>query len=316
MSEKKPAAPKDKGGKRGGKKTKEDEIAKEVPKEPEFPDGPKTWVVGGWSELATLPQALAVADGTVGDKIALQPGTYVEDITLTKENIHIRGVGEKSGVVIAGAVVSQCSEGSLLGVTLQGSVTVEKGSILLSECAVKSGKHGVRICSYASPTIKSCECTEQEVSGIYCFPNSRGVVEGCTLTGTGAEGTVGIFADDSGTIFRKNVVRKQVTGAMVNGACSGLLLDKNEFGDISGSGVHVASKAAPTLKGNTIHSCHYYGLLVEKEAKPTLSGNTVTACAVAFRKGAAPVLRGNTFTGRVLDENVAVNPRLAPDYSS
>jgi|UniRef100_A0A7S4CIN6 hypothetical protein len=286
----------------------------EEPKEPEIPDGPRTYVVGGWSSIAAISEATRIADPAIGDRVAVKAGMFDECVEIAKEGLHLKGVGNREAITLKKGVKASATTCSLSGVTVIGEVEVEKGNLALSDCAVAKGKHGVIIHATANPSIKNNTITDQTIAAVYAFPRSRGTVEGNQLVGTGAEQTVGVFADDSSTVFKKNTISQQVTGITVQGQCAGLLLQANNISDIGGTGIHFTKGAAATCKANTVESCKYYGVLVEQAASPTLEKNTVSACPVAIKSGCKPVLKHNQFTGRLENANEIVNEKLEPTY--
>lgn len=303
-----------KGAAKGADKGKPEPPVPEVKKEPELPDGKRTYVVGGWSSIKEINTATARADTALGDQVAIKPGVFIETVELEKDGLNIKGVGNNNDIIIAQGVKSTAPTCSLSGVTVRGDVEIHKGNPTVSDCIIEKGKHGVIIHAVCNPTIKNNHIREQTVAGVYCFPNSRGTVESNTIVGTGDAGTVGVFADHSNVAIKKNGISKQVTGITVQGECAGLSIQANSVQDIGGTGIHFAKGAKPACKGNSVQSCKYYGLLLEQEAAPVLEKNTVSACTVAIRAGCKPLLKHNQFTGRLEDENEVENSKLEPVY--
>mmetsp|Transcript_119585 Transcript_119585/g.208213 ORF Transcript_119585/g.208213 Transcript_119585/m.208213 type:complete len:307 (-) Transcript_119585:176-1096(-) len=296
------------------KEEKKEEKVEEEKKEPEIPDGRKTYVVGGWSGIDTITNAIELADPTIGDEVAIQCGTFNECVTLAKEGIAVKGVGEIEKTIITQGVKASAAACTLSAVTVEGEVEVKFGNMTLSGCVIRNGKHGVLIHAVANPTIKNNQFCNQESSAVYAFPKARGTVDSNKMVGTGADSTVGVYADQAKTIIKKNDIQQQMTGISVHGKCEGMVIQGNTIHDIGSTGIHMTLAAMPTCKANTIHSCKYYGILAEGESSPVLEKNTVTACTVEFRRGCTVTLKNNQFSGRLVDENDVDNPKLEPVY--
>eukprot|EP01006_Ploeotia_vitrea_P022054 TRINITY_DN54463_c0_g1_i1.p1 TRINITY_DN54463_c0_g1~~TRINITY_DN54463_c0_g1_i1.p1 ORF type:complete len:312 (-),score=31.49 TRINITY_DN54463_c0_g1_i1:604-1539(-) len=300
---------------KGRQKRKKDEEEDNEPEpEPTLPDGQKTYCVGGeWSCLESINEAISQCQE--GDRIMIKPGRYNEKVQFSKDKLHITGVaGSREEIQITQGLVCNTVGGTIQDCTVFGGVDVETGTVSILNCLLQEAKYTLAVHAFAKPTLKNCLLEKARTACVYMFPDARGHLESNQLKGDASQSTTGVFADNATATFKKNQLDNFVTGVFIQGQSEGLLFDRNEIQNVTGTGIHITNGAKPHCKGNLIHCCQYYGMLIDKLSCPTIDKNTIQASKVMITKGCKATLKNNTITGRVVDENEINDPRMEAVY--
>eukprot|EP01065_Artemidia_motanka_P040246 TRINITY_DN5000_c0_g1_i1.p1 TRINITY_DN5000_c0_g1~~TRINITY_DN5000_c0_g1_i1.p1 ORF type:complete len:399 (+),score=91.94 TRINITY_DN5000_c0_g1_i1:116-1312(+) len=143
-------------GKKGRKEKDRKEEKKEPEKEPVLPDGPKTHVVGSWSSVMSLNEA--VARVAPGDRVLIYPfdkkGTPYDEQMVLNRDIFVTGSGVGDDPVTITAARGE-SLGASVGVELSGctvAAVVDQEGVTLAHAAgvgkgwFVTGVDGVEVC--------------------------------------------------------------------------------------------------------------------------------------------------------------------------
>eukprot|EP01064_Diplonema_japonicum_P010211 TRINITY_DN17539_c0_g1_i1.p1 TRINITY_DN17539_c0_g1~~TRINITY_DN17539_c0_g1_i1.p1 ORF type:complete len:326 (+),score=55.96 TRINITY_DN17539_c0_g1_i1:53-979(+) len=295
--------------KRGKKKDDKKDDKKEVEVEPERPDGKKTILVGGWSQVQDMAQAVGLVTPD-SENIIVMPGVYEDRIVLEDLPAGLEVQGEN---VVWSKGVEVGSKVAIKGITLKGDSVVGKSTgWAFLDCIFEDGNNLLTLHPGVDGTVKNCVFRKNVKSCVYCFPQAKGVVEGCTFQGDGGALTAGVTCDNSATKFHKNLFNTLATGAYI--FCSvppsspsdppaTPTLSSCTFSSCTGTAVHIDKSATVVFKNNNVHASGYWGVTVSNGAAGTFTGNTITD-KVRIREGCRPVLSKNQISERLLNENL------------
>ncbi|XP_062920114.1 testicular spindle-associated protein SHCBP1L-like [Mobula hypostoma] len=126
-----------------------------------------------------------------GDTVVIFPGEYhASGFGMLTDDIIIRGAGSREEVIIFSDptqdnfVASKSQDVSLIHLTLvqrgttDGIVVVESGHMILEDCLLKCEGTGVCVLTGAALTMKNCELTGAQGSGVELYPGSVAFLEG------------------------------------------------------------------------------------------------------------------------------------------
>jgi len=149
-----------------------------------------TWAVGPTQALTTIGDALAVAGPA--DTIEIDPGTYVEDVVITVDDLHLHGLG---GVTLAAAGALDVVVVAAGGVVLEG-LTVDGDRVA----------RGVRVDDGSSASLVDCRIVDGDrAEGAGLWVGNGSVV---SVDATAFEGNTA--SDDGGAIFASTSSSLQV----------------------------------------------------------------------------------------------------------
>jgi hypothetical protein len=150
-----------------------------------------------------FPTIRSALDGARrGTRIIIAEGTYEEQLSISTP---VQLLGEGADKVKVVSYWGACLRVSATGVRVHGigfqlnllkgrpaaySVAISKGEALLERCAFTSNS-GATIAvtgKEARPTIRSCEISNGNGSGIYFFDHSTGLVEDCEIVNNAGNG--------------------------------------------------------------------------------------------------------------------------------
>eukprot|EP01013_Petalomonas_cantuscygni_P029153 TRINITY_DN5396_c0_g1_i1.p2 TRINITY_DN5396_c0_g1~~TRINITY_DN5396_c0_g1_i1.p2 ORF type:complete len:333 (-),score=49.89 TRINITY_DN5396_c0_g1_i1:314-1312(-) len=279
-----------------------------------IPSGRKTIYVGEPFAITSIAEALKLAEEE--SAICLTPGTYDEFVeipaTANLASVSIySSTGDQNDVRIVGGM-SISGSVSISGITVEGPVSFDTGAPRVHGCAFHGGRHTVSIFTGAAPSLSECTIQGFDTSGLYLFPQARGQVSSCVITGreTPSEhgpaeappaSTVGIFCDDGHTEVVNSTVRHVTTGAYFPAPSRGFRLVRTKITETVGCGVLCGPDAAPTISECVLVACaQRCGAAVRVEAggRLRMSHSNVTG-SLDLRPGSAPSLLGNSVHGRV-----------------
>jgi len=187
--------------------------------------------IGSAAELIVQPgnsiQA-AVDNASPGDVITIKPGTYTENIKITKGDLTIRSEsGNPDNTIIK-------AKSSTVNV-----LSVQADNVKISG-------------------IKAIGASGSSYSGIYLYKCNKCIIENNKLTNNGR----GIYiVSSSGCTISKNTVMNNGVYGIVLGSASGNTISGNTATN-DGRGIHVGSSDGNTLSGNTVTSNSAYGMYV------------------------------------------------------
>ncbi|KAJ9461286.1 hypothetical protein DIPPA_31610 [Diplonema papillatum] len=301
--------------KRGGKKKddKKDEGNKDS-QEPEIPCGPVTYVVGGWSKLASLAEAAALAGGE--DAVLVNSNVELTERLAIDKPLTIIGNGAPADRPnLAGGFTSTAAAATISNVRFSGpdsGCSVEKGRLAITDCLFEGATNLLSLYPYSEASVRDCHFSAPVKACVYCYPHSKGAVVGCTMRGgsNAAGTTAGVMMDNSAAKVENCSFEGLTTGAFV---FSEGPLEKGEAAEVAtvqgnsvrgcpGTGILLGPASRAVVARNEVEGSGYWGIDAMEGASVTLTGNTV-ADKVRIRKGALPVLQRNTFRAQLIDGN-------------
>ncbi|MDH7593085.1 MAG: right-handed parallel beta-helix repeat-containing protein [Methanomicrobiales archaeon] len=129
-----------------------------------------------------------------GARIFVRPGTYRENLTISKE-VEVIGEGRPSEVIVSppgGTILVVSKSAYVHGLTFVyapsekldvPAVEFRRGSALMEDCSIVSASEGIRISGAGTtPTIRRCRIETGEGEGICCDSRSKPVIEFTTIT--------------------------------------------------------------------------------------------------------------------------------------
>ena len=280
---------------KGKKKDDKKDDKKEQEKEPERPDGQKTWIVGGWSEIQQVGDALIKA--TEGDKILLNPGTY-SDVEITKPAC-ISGYDhpELGSPILSKGFTCLSDNVTMSNLVIHGDSIIQQGNnIIISKCKFLEGTNLLSIWPYSDPRITECIFSNADKGCLYCFPNAKGVITKCEISGTGKEGSCGIILDNAATKISSNIIKGPSTGIYAfcqMGSQEQEILRpeilKNDISFCTGTGFHLDNYGDVLFKGNVLEGIGYWAVSISNKATGTFSDNTIKD-KIRIKAGCKPTL--------------------------
>lgn len=147
----------------------------------------------------------AIDEASDGDRIIVEPNTYIEDIYIWKKNIVLTSTDPNDPAVVAATIIK--------GTGYDSVVTFFNSEATLSGFTITNGSHtygGGINCDGGSPTIKSCiiknNLARHFGGGIYCDDGSSTIIN-CTIVDNMSEFSDGggIFCDDDCTIINCSI---------------------------------------------------------------------------------------------------------------
>ncbi|MGA5133931.1 right-handed parallel beta-helix repeat-containing protein [Streptomyces olivoreticuli] len=228
-------------------------------------------------EYDSLASALeAAADG---DVLSVAPGTYRENLVVTRA-ITLRGSeGSPGAVRIApaeGVALTVRASAALLDLHIEGqdaaapALLVEDGAPELADLRIVTrSAAGIEVRGGSRPTVRRCTVDNPGGVGISVLDGATGVFEECEVVAAGRSGvTVGGGAHPR--LERCRVHHASGAGLSLSGEGSALEAVGCEVYEIRGAGVQVASRAAGYLTDCQVHRTSGDGVTLDTEAVLTL----------------------------------------------
>ncbi len=187
--------------------------------------------IGAAAEIIVQPGSsiqTAVNNSNAGDTIIIKPGTYTENIKITKGNLTIKSEsGNPDNTIIK-------AKSSTVNV-----LSVQADNVKISG-------------------IKAIGASGSSYSGIYLSGCNKCVIENNKLMSNGR----GIYLVSSkGCTVSKNTITSNGYYGIVLGSCTGNTISGNTASN-DARGIHVGSSDDNTLTGNTVTSNNAYGIYV------------------------------------------------------
>ncbi|TXS44738.1 right-handed parallel beta-helix repeat-containing protein [Streptomyces sp. t39] len=229
-------------------------------------------------EYASLAAALeAAADG---DVLTVAPGTYRENLVLTRA-VTLRGAeGSAGSVRIApadGVPITVRASATVLDLHVEGqdsaapALLVEDGTPDLADLRIVTrSAAGIEVRGAARPTVRRCTVDNPAGVGIAVLDGAGGVFEECEVVSAGQSG-VSVRGGAHPRLERCRVHHASGAGLSVTGEGSGLEAIGCEIYEIKGAGVQITSRAAAHLTDSTVHRTSSDGVTLDTDAVLTLS---------------------------------------------
>jgi SpoVK/Ycf46/Vps4 family AAA+-type ATPase len=212
--------------------------------------------------LASITGAMNIApDGAV---IAVAPGTYAEQVVISRPVTIVAAAGRDTVVVEwhQGVTVSCRAQASVDGLTIRSTandgvaVNVDGGALLLQNCTIESTAQGVAVLAGSTATVRTSRFRRGTVG--VCFERSSGSVESCEFVDMACNAVAFIGA------LGGSMARSTVRGC----GCHGVKFDEGAVGivewcdisDTAQAAVFVGGRSNPTIRHTKIHDCNERGI--------------------------------------------------------
>jgi|EP00670_Eutreptiella_braarudii_P005222 parallel beta-helix repeat protein len=247
--------------------------------------GPKTIIVGEWSQMTGINEAIEAA--AEKDTIYCNSGEYDEEVKINKLGISILGPPDLSASVLQG-ITSSATAANVSKLSVKGGISIRCGNLQVSECDIHSAHSGIQILKTANPRIVNCAIHGIEKCNVAVFPGGNGCIEKTQIIGTGERGSVGLYMDDAGsTLFRDNQISNVMTGVYTIHGCKGAIIHGNKISGITGHGIYTDQESKPNIKNNEIADAEHYGIVVAGGSGGVF-GNNIVHSSIRIYTGCRP----------------------------
>ncbi|GAA0495637.1 right-handed parallel beta-helix repeat-containing protein [Streptomyces sp. NPDC046215] len=224
-------------------------------------------------EYDSLVSALeAAADG---DVLSVAPGTYQENLVVTRA-VTLRGAEGSRGVVrIApadGVALTVRASAALLDLHIEGqdaaapALLVEGGAPELADLRITTRSAvGIEVRGGARPTVRRCLVDNPGGVGIGVLEGASGVFEDCEVVAAGQSG-VSVRGGAHPRLERCRVHHASGAGLSLTGEGTSLEAIGCEVYEVRGAGVQVASRASGHLTDCQVHRTSGDGVTLDTDA--------------------------------------------------
>ncbi|RLU89178.1 sporulation protein [Streptomyces griseocarneus] len=230
-------------------------------------------------EYDSLASALEAA--TDGDVLSVAPGTYRENLVVTRA-ITLRGSEGPHGAAVRiapteGVALTVRASASLLDLHIEGhdaaapALLVEDGAPELADLRITTRSSvGIEVRGGARPTVRHCAVDNPGGVGISVLEGATGLFEECEVVAAGQSGVVA-SGGARPRLERCRVHHASGAGLALSGEGTALEAIGCEVYEIRGAGVQVASRAAGFLSDCQVHRTSGDGVTLDTDAVLTLT---------------------------------------------
>ncbi|MBB5935373.1 right-handed parallel beta-helix repeat-containing protein [Streptomyces zagrosensis] len=229
-------------------------------------------------EYASLMAALEAAGD--GDLLTVAPGTYRENVVLTRA-VTLRGPeGARGAVRIApteGVALTVRASAVVRDLHIEGqdsaapALLIEDGTPDLADVRVATRSAvGIEVRGSARPTVRRCTVDNPAGIGFSVLDGAGGIFEDCEVVAAGQSG-VSVRGGAHPRLERCRVHHASGAGLSITGEGSTLEAVGCEVYEIKGSGVQVATRAAALLTDCQVHRTTADGVNLDTDAVLTLA---------------------------------------------
>ncbi|WP_410508508.1 PKD domain-containing protein [Methanosarcina hadiensis] len=235
---------------------------------------------GSAAEIVIQPGSsiqTAVNNANSGDTIILKPGTYSENLNITKGNITIRSQSENPDDTIIksknsrDAILLQAPNITISGIKVTGSGSSYAGINLYkcSKCVIEKSKvtnngYGIRLTSSSRCTISKNTVTDNVAYGIYLGSSSLNTISGNTANNDNRGIHVG--SSDDNKLSGNTVTSNSASGMYVCGLSDRNLIYDNYFNNTNmtiksgiGNSYNTTKTAGKNVVGGTYIGGNFWG---------------------------------------------------------
>jgi parallel beta-helix repeat protein len=227
------------------------------------PTSAKDLTVGSQGQYKTIQQAVNAANA--GDIIRVAPGTYTENVVVSKSLTIIAASGRPT---VTAATSSQ------------DVITVTGPGVRIEGLTITGGVNGVHIHNTSKCTVVNVVAKNNVRAGVYLAQSTNNVISNCNLANNG----YGVYADHASN--------NQIAFNIATGEVGA--------GDELGDGIYLYYCNNNTIKRNTLSSNIDFGLSLYHSARNVITNNTINDnMAIGIRLGEGSnynTLTYNTFT--------------------
>ncbi|MFE9257938.1 right-handed parallel beta-helix repeat-containing protein [Streptomyces sp. NPDC006879] len=228
-------------------------------------------------EYPTVTAALEAASD--GDILTLPPGTYRENVVVTRA-VTLRGPDGSPGSVriapVDGVALTLRAAATVADLRLEGQDTaapallVEDGAAELTDLRVVTrSAAGIEVRGSARPTVRRCTVDNPAGVGIAVVDGGGGVFEECEVVAAGQSGLL-VRGGARPRLERCRIHHSGSAGLTVTGDGSGIEAAGCEVYEVKGTGVHIASRATAELTDCQVHRTSGDGVTLDTDAVLTL----------------------------------------------
>jgi len=234
----------------------------------------------------------AVNSASSGDTIIVSPGTYYENIEITRANLELRSasgnpddtiiasnttgkdvisLGARSNSKITGFTISGATGATISGISLSlcNGCTIEKNKFLNNSIGISvksSGNNALR-----DNTVTSGTGTGIYISQSYSTTTSENRISGC-VTGIKIAST----QDGGNTVSKNTVSQNSGNGIELENTNNNNNLENNTVNSNGVRGIYLARSSKNNLKNNIVSSNGGNGIEMGYSSENTVLGNTVS----------------------------------------
>ncbi|MFF7025166.1 AAA family ATPase [Streptomyces klenkii] len=224
-------------------------------------------------EYESLASALEAA--VDGDVLSVAPGTYRENLVVTRA-VTLRGAeGSRGSVRIAppdGIALTVRASAALQDLHVEGhdaaapALVVEDGAPELSGLRIVTRSAvGIEVRGGSRPTVRQCTVDNAGGVGISVLDGSGGLFEECEVVAAGQSG-IAVHGGAHPRLERCRVHHASGAGLSLTGEGSSLEAVGCEVYEVRGAGVQVASRAAGRLTDCRVHRTSGDGVTLDTDA--------------------------------------------------
>ncbi|WFB06390.1 right-handed parallel beta-helix repeat-containing protein [Streptomyces sp. LX-29] len=229
-------------------------------------------------EYASLAAALEAA--TDGDVLSIAPGTYRENLVVSRA-VTLRGPDGARGVVrIApadGVALTIRASATVQDLHIEGqdaaspALLIEDGTPELTDLRVATRSAvGIEVRGGARPTVRRCTVDNPAGVGVSVLDGAGGVFEECEVVAAGQSG-VAVRGGGHPRLERCRVHHTSGAGLSVTGETSALEAIGCEVYEVKGAGVQVSARATGHLTDCRVHRTSADGVNLDTDAVLTLA---------------------------------------------
>jgi len=225
--------------------------------------------VGSQGQYKTIQQAVNAANA--GDIIRVAPGTYTENVVVSKSLTIIAASGRPT-------VTATTSS--------QNVITVTGPDVRIEGFTLTGGLNGVHVSNTSRCTVVNVVANNNARAGVYLAQSVNNVISNCNLANNG----YGVYADHASN---NQIAFNIATGEVGNG-------------EALGDGIYLYYCNNNTIKRNTLSSNIDFGLSLYYSARNVITNNTINDnMAIGIRLGEGS--NYNTLTYNKFSRNGANN---------
>ncbi|MBH5333847.1 right-handed parallel beta-helix repeat-containing protein [Streptomyces pactum] len=229
-------------------------------------------------EYASLTAALEAAGD--GDVLSIAPGTYRENVVVTRA-VTLRGPeGARGAVRIApteGVALTVRASATVRDLHIEGqdaaspALLVEEGVPEISDVRVATRSAvGIEVRGSARPTVRRCSVDNPGGIGVSVLDGAGGVFEDCEVVAAGQSG-VTVRGGARPRLERCRVHHTGGTGVVVTGEASTVEAIGCEVYEVRGSGVQISARATGHFTDCRVHRTVSDGINLDTDAVLTLA---------------------------------------------
>ena len=234
----------------------------------------KTLVVDNEGEFKTIQKA--VDSAKTGDTVFIMPGTYEENITISKaitlvgsskDEVLILGLEANSAAIY----IRSTSEIAIKSMTIKHSgpaIQISRSTVEIDDCVIMGGRFGISFSGTSANVLKVSRSSfsafesltndkklSERLTGMYIYGSGQIVVENCLFfrNGTGVYVSNEIAFSITDCVFDSNTIALSITGT------SRGTVDRNRITGNIDNGVLLRSTSAVEFKENLIYGNARHG---------------------------------------------------------